>query len=270
MQKFATKTLKDIGWGVPTSVALHIVVAFVLLIRLPELPQASQESVDVELVSPPPPEEKSKEEQQPNQQQQPQAFEAATAEPNTEMPQDRSPPQQPVETAENGSSENGRDASAELQSPSKKQDAQNFPLQKQKPEQIALTQDTKTNEQALTLKNAIELYSEKALNDPRVKQALGKLPPQERVIQICSIEALEQIRHHQPGTFPDMLARDGGSVSDSGLTVSNGAFRSGSKWYAVDFQCQINVQAMTVKSFRYAIGKSIPEREWNGRQLPKD
>lgn len=106
--------------------------------------------------------------------------------------------------------------------------------------------------------------------DPRVKQAIGKLPAKDRVIQLCGIEALEQVRHHQPGAFPDMLARTGGSVSDSGQTVSDGAYRSKGKWYAIDFACKVDPATMAVSSFSYSIGHPIPENQWNSRQLPRD
>ena len=54
---------------------------------------------------------------------------------------------------------------------------------------------------------AKKIYSKDALANPRVKQALGKLSPTDRVIQICGIEALEQIRHHRPDIVPDMMAQ---------------------------------------------------------------
>ncbi len=106
------------------------------------------------------------------------------------------------------------------------------------------------------------------MSDPRVKQALGKLAPKDRIIQICGIEALEQVRRHKAGAFPDMLAREGGSVSATGLTVSDGAFRSQHKWYAIDFTCKANAETMVIDAFSYNIGRAIPEGEWARRQLP--
>lgn len=123
---------------------------------------------------------------------------------------------------------------------------------------------------AKKLTRAREIYSKDAMSDPRVKQALGKLAPKDRIVQICGIEALEQVRRHQPGTFPDMLAREGGSISATGLTVSDGAFRSKRKWYAIDFTCKVDAETMVIQSFSYNIGRAIPEGEWNKRKLPRD
>ncbi|WP_429818358.1 DUF930 domain-containing protein [Ensifer sp. B1-9] len=65
MRLFAKKSWERVGWGAPTSVALHLIVAFLLLFDLPlELPKPPKEqTVNVELVPPPQAKEEKKAEQ---------------------------------------------------------------------------------------------------------------------------------------------------------------------------------------------------------------
>ncbi|WP_176038234.1 DUF930 domain-containing protein [Brucella tritici] len=293
MLQFTRRVLQEAGWGLPASVALHLMLALLFLIRLPELPSpAAEQSVNVELVQPPPPEKKPQPKAPKTPEQaapppQPQAFESAAAKQEVKSPPEQDlPPTTPEETqkpdepseadaatdaeqAKEKPSETGQIAAAEEKKP---------PAPQEKPatsEKAQTAKDQKADAPkpatpAKKLTRAREIYSKDAMSDPRVKQALGKLAPNDRIIQICGIEALEQVRRHQPGAFPDMLAREGGSVSATGLTVSDGAFRSKRKWYAIDFTCKVDAETMVIDTFSYNIGRAIPEGEWARRQLPRD
>ncbi len=319
MQLFARKMWGETGWGMPTSVVLHLALAFLLLVRLPELSSpAGEQSVNVELVAPPPkaeekpqekPLEKPREEKREQPRSQPQAFESAAARAEKEKPaRPELPPAAPTRIdeprqqpdtspssaakAENAASEKPpetRTALAELRvdaedgvnstadAPSAPQ-AASVPQEKPAPARATADEPRKIEEaaaerQANKLTQARELYSENALADPRVKQALGKLPPKKRILQICSIEALEQVRRQRPDAFPDMLVPfgpTGGFISAAGLSASGGAFRSRSKWYAIDFKCEVNAETNAIASFSFAIGGAIPTSEWSARQLPKE
>lgn len=261
MLQFTRRVLQEARWGLPASVALHLMLALLFLVRFPELPSpAAEHSVNVELVQPPPPEKKP----QPKAPEQvappPQAFESAA-----EKQEVKSPPEQ----AKKKPSETGQIVAAEEKKPLAPQEK---PATSKK---LQTAHDQKADAPkpatpAKKLTRAREIYSKDAISDPRVKQALGKLAPNDRIIQVCGIEALEQVRRHQPGAFPDMLAREGGSVSATGLTVSDGAFRSQRRWYAIDFTCKIDAETMVIDSFSYNIGRAIPEGEWARRQLPTD
>ncbi|MCA1442622.1 DUF930 domain-containing protein [Ensifer sp. IC4062] len=133
----------------------------------------------------------------------------------------------------------------------------------QSPEAAGAKVELKSDELVM----AKELFSPNALSNPRIKQALGKLPVKARIAQICSIEALEQIRNQRPGAFPDMLAR-AGTISTSAVTAIGSAYRSKANWYNVDFKCEVDPDATTVVSFSFAIGGAVPKSEWNARQLP--
>ncbi|MFK0639977.1 MULTISPECIES: DUF930 domain-containing protein [unclassified Ochrobactrum] len=278
----------------PASVALHLVLAFLFLVRLPNLlSPAPEQSVNVELVQPPPPEKKPQPQAPKTPEQaapppQPQAFESAAAKQDVKSPpeQDLPPtapeeiqkPNEPFEAdaATDAVQANEKPSTAEtelagqlLQTEKTSETGQSSAEKTQTaPKQKADASKPATPAKKLT--RAREIYSKDALSDPRVKQALGKLASKDRIIQICGIEALEQVRRHKTGAYPDMLAREGGSVSATGLTVSDGAFRSQRRWYAIDFTCKANAETMVIDAFSYNIGRAIPEGEWARRQLPKD
>ncbi|MBP1872927.1 chemotaxis protein histidine kinase CheA [Ensifer adhaerens] len=118
---------------------------------------------------------------------------------------------------------------------------------------------------------AKELFSAKSIADPRVKQAMGQLPVKKRILQLCSIEALEQIRNQRPRDFPDMLVPfgpSGGFIGKEQIDASGGAYRSKGTWYDVNFKCKVNLETVEVVSFSYAIGGVVPEASWKSRKLP--
>ncbi|WP_156943441.1 hypothetical protein M728_004689 (plasmid) [Ensifer sp. WSM1721] len=314
MQQFARKMWGDTGWGMPSSIALHLALAFLLLVRLPELSSpAGEQSVNVELVAPPPnaeekPPEKPREAKKEQSRSQPQAFESAAARAEKEKPaRPELPPAAPnridepreqPETsqsspakAENAASEKPpetRAMRAELRvdaedglnraanTPPAPQTAaipQEKPVPAATADEPRKAEEAATERQAKKLVEAQELYSGNALSDPRVKQALGRLPPKKRILQLCSIEALEQVRRQRPDAFPDMLVPfgpTGGFISAAGLSASGGAFRSRAKWYEIDFKCEVNTETNAIASFSFALGGAIPASEWSARQLPKE
>jgi len=292
--QFTRRVLQKAGWGLPASAALHLVLAFLFLVRLPNLlSPAPEQSVNVELVQPSPPEKKPQPQAPKTPEQaaplpQPQAFESAAAKQDVKSPPDQDLPLTAPEEIQKPNEPSEADAATDaVQANEKPYTAETelagTLLQTEKPSETSQSSAEKTQTApkqkadaskpatpAKKLTQAREIYSKDALSDPRVKQALGKLAPKDRIIQICGIEALEQVRRHKPGAFPDMLAREGGSVSATGLTVSDGAFRSQRRWYAIDFTCKANAETMVIDAFSYNIGRAIPEGEWARRQLPKD
>ncbi len=296
----------------PTSLALHLALALLLLVRLPELSApAKEQSVSVELV--PQPKNAERREEKPNAAKseqarpQPEVFESAAAPVEKEQPpQPELPPaapkkaETPSETpdasrsapakTENTASEKQaetRTALAELRVDSKATaneaaDTASAPpaapvpqekpvLEEAKAEPTQNPAEANVEHESSQLVQARELYSKNALSDPHVKQAIGTLPPKKRVVQLCTIEALEQIRRQRPGSVPDMFGRpDGGFASETALDAKGAVFRSQGKWYSFDFRCEVNPEATSVTSFSFAIGKAIPKSEWSARQLPNN
>lgn len=285
MQHFLTRIFVKLGWGPPASILFHLALAVLLFYRLPAIPAPEpDQSVDVELVEPPIHEPgKAKPEDAPKSQ--PQTFESASQD-VAAMEPTQSPPT-PTQAIDNKGSPTKADNDHQRDPPSTPAlDTDQADLLSQQPVLSARSQsDTasapadrqRANSEAAVptplqkpakLKPVQQIYAKDTLADPRIRQALGKLSKRDRTLQICGIEALEQVRHQRPNTFPDMLAPSGGTVSGNNFTVRNGAFRSRARWYAIDFDCQLDDKAMQITQFSYAIGAEIPRAQWHARDLP--
>lgn len=121
---------------------------------------------------------------------------------------------------------------------------------------------------------ARSFYAAKVLADPRSRggrQALATFAPDERAIQICNIEAMEQIHRWKAELRPDLvtpyatrdLKIEGGSIRAEG-----GAFRAGRRWYGVTFNCEVAGGA--VAAFEFNVGEEIPEAMWAEYNLAAD
>jgi hypothetical protein len=120
---------------------------------------------------------------------------------------------------------------------------------------------------------ATRLYTGKLLTEPKmakVRRELGNLAGSERVVQLCNIEALEQIRLADPGSDPDTLV--GYAFSDLEqhglrLSASGGAFRSRRHWYAITYSCTAGNDLASIAAFRFQLGDEIPQSEWEAHNL---
>ncbi|WP_027488345.1 DUF930 domain-containing protein [Allorhizobium undicola] len=121
------------------------------------------------------------------------------------------------------------------------------------------------------LKPARRVYSKDLLSDPHVRAALGKLPPQRRIVQICSIEMLEQIRRSVSGAFPDVIASSPSTreaISARLMDVQGAAYRSRGRWFDISYRCETDDKTSTITAFSFQIGAEIPRTAWQGRRLP--
>ncbi len=92
----------------------------------------------------------------------------------------------------------------------------------------------------------------------------------ERVVQLCNIEGLEQIRRAASQYAPDTLVPF--AMADpmaAGLTLrANGAaFRSRGRWYGVTFSCTAGPDLESVTAFEFKLGDPIPEDLWEDHNL---
>lgn len=112
---------------------------------------------------------------------------------------------------------------------------------------------------------AKRFYLSDMLDQPalaKVRAALKKLPPEKRVAQTCNIEAIGQIGSSGKGFQPDaMVANAFAAPATSGgsYRVSNGAFRSGKKWYGVAYECTLSKDMTAVTSFKFHIGDEVTD-----------
>ncbi|TBC95307.1 DUF930 domain-containing protein [Rhizobium leguminosarum] len=123
---------------------------------------------------------------------------------------------------------------------------------------------------------ARQLFSDKVLADPRsrrAREALHQLSGSERNLQLCDLEALEQVRRAQPAMAPDVLApyaMAAEKVSGNSVEVKGGAFRSKRKWYNIQFKCELDAGSGKVLSFAFLVGDAIPQGEWQEHNLVAD
>ncbi|OCW57236.1 hypothetical protein AWJ14_13050 [Hoeflea olei] len=123
---------------------------------------------------------------------------------------------------------------------------------------------------------ADKLYSAGILADPRSREALkelSRLVPEDRIIQLCNVEAMEQVHVHRPELHPDLLiAYAMGDADLEGLTLraEGGAIRSDRHWFRIGFSCEVSPDLTAVRAFDFALGDPIPESEWEAHFLTAD
>jgi len=118
---------------------------------------------------------------------------------------------------------------------------------------------------------ATQFFASKILTqDKRLAAALPTLGRDERVIQLCNIEALEQIKSAKPEFAPDTLvayAFGNMTVAVGILTAPGGAFRSRRKWWNVGLKCAVAADYSAVTAFEFTLGDEVPEAEWDAHFL---
>ena len=221
MRGRAFRQAAETSWAIVASTALHVLVAFVLvLLPAPPRPEPPPESsIAVEIITP-------------------EQFETATRQPGT-APSPASPSPQPPEN---------------------------------QPRVIAKPSEPQPG----AMVRATQLYSSKRLSDPRSKQAreaLQLVSTDERIEQLCDLEALEQIHEWNAGFEPDFLiayAMAETRMSELTMEAKGGAFRSKRHWYNVSYKCEMSPDFTTVASLEFLVGKEIPKSEWQNHDLSAD
>ena len=116
------------------------------------------------------------------------------------------------------------------------------------------------------------LYAKDMLSDPRVRGMHSKLPSEKRIVQMCGMEANEQVRYGAR-MIPDLLksfGKGGGLITGTHLTARGGAVRSLGTWYEITFDCTVNAAFDTITAFRFALGSPVPRAQWASRGLMLD
>lgn len=118
------------------------------------------------------------------------------------------------------------------------------------------------------------LLSQQVLADPRSRDTLAMLPrlaPDERVEQLCGLEAMGQIHAWQQSYEPDRVSayamadtRYAGRV----LRAEGATFRSRRRWYGLRFECTISADLKRVTAFAFQVGEPIPPARWQALGLP--
>ncbi|WP_416066742.1 DUF930 domain-containing protein [Rhizobium sp. ZK1] len=219
------------------SLVLHLVIGLLLLAFLPDVePVRSppEDSIDVQVVTP-----------------------SAIATP-IPSPAVRQPPDRRVDR-ENSAAEEVAPAAPETAS---REIAPSLP---------ALPKPVISGPPELTQAKA--LFSGKTLASPRSRKAremLATLSGGERNLQLCNLEALEQVSRSRPGSAPDLVApyaMKPEKVRGASVEVEGGAFRSKGNWFNIRFHCEVDPTGKAVVAFAFAIGEAIPRDEWQEHNL---
>jgi hypothetical protein len=103
-----------------------------------------------------------------------------------------------------------------------------------------------------------------------VDQALAKLAPEERSREACAIRAMSDLRKNPMLRKVDHIVASTGRqavLNGTTLTAVEAAARSGGRWYALSFTCQLTTDYMKAVSFTYKLGREIPKAEWERLNL---
>jgi len=114
---------------------------------------------------------------------------------------------------------------------------------------------------------ATQMLAVTALADPRNAEArkmLGMIETSLRREQVCGIEAMEQIKSHQPDWSPECVISyvfsdtrlENNTVIAKGATVMNGTH-----WYRLEYECTLGADLASVTGFRYRVGGVVPEED---------
>lgn len=120
------------------------------------------------------------------------------------------------------------------------------------------------------------MLSQKVLADPRsrkARQELATLAPDERIIQLCNVEAMAQVAAWSKELKPDRVvayAMADPQILGAALTADGAALHSKHDWYRLRFQCDLTPDHQKVVAFQFLVGAPIPKKEWRDHSLPAD
>ncbi len=131
-----------------------------------------------------------------------------------------------------------------------------------------------TDEGADDMIHPSRMLSAAALAGPKSAQAREMLPtfePTERDIQLCNIEAMEQVHAWQPAFRPERIvayAMAELAIAGDMIRADGAAFFSGGKWYAMRFDCGLSADHASIVSFGFRVEQPIPRAVWEAHNLP--
>lgn len=119
------------------------------------------------------------------------------------------------------------------------------------------------------------MLSERTLSGPLGRQAradLATFSVQERMIQLCNIEAMDQIGAWDGRFRPERIvafARANETLQGNALEAKGAAFRSNNLWYELQFRCSLTADREHIASFAFHVGAPVPKADWEKLGLPE-
>lgn len=133
-----------------------------------------------------------------------------------------------------------------------------------------------SREPAGAMVQATTMLSASVLADSRSAEAravLATVDDTERMIQLCGIEAMEQVHAFRAALHPDRIvayASEEVAVGRDRVEAGGAAFRSGRSWYELAYSCRLAADHATVVAFAFKVGERVPPEAWEARNLPAD
>ncbi len=121
---------------------------------------------------------------------------------------------------------------------------------------------------------AMRFFSAAALADPRnaqARRAMGQLAGDEKAVQICNLEAMEQAARHRTSLHPDFVVAYATAdiLIENDLVIAEGAaLRSRPNWHALRYRCKVAADRTGVVAFSFAVDGAIPRTRWQEISLP--
>lgn len=113
------------------------------------------------------------------------------------------------------------------------------------------------------------MLSGRTLADPRSRQAradLATFDATERRIQLCNLEAMDQVAAWRKDFRPDRVvayATAEAVLEGRHLRADGAAMRSRRRWYALKFECDLAAADDQVVGFAFSVGDAIPRSRWS-------
>lgn len=100
---------------------------------------------------------------------------------------------------------------------------------------------------------------------------LALADPEERIFQLCTYEAVEQLRREHPELrfeYAIAEAREEATLSGLELEAKGAAIQGRERWYDLAFRCEVASDLMGVTAFSYLLGAEITRPERDDLDLP--
>ncbi|MBC7281529.1 DUF930 domain-containing protein [Hoeflea sp.] len=124
------------------------------------------------------------------------------------------------------------------------------------------------------LVSVTRFFSAEVLTEPRntqARKALGQLANDEKAVQICNLEAMEQAQRQWDTLQPDFVVAyaTAAIVLEDDLIVADGAaLHSKHNWHALRYRCRVRADRTGVTAFSFAVDGAIPRERWEEISLP--
>jgi len=123
---------------------------------------------------------------------------------------------------------------------------------------------------------AEHLFSAARLAEPRNRQAreaMRRFAPEERITQLCNLEAMEQIHARTSAGAPQTVIADAlGEAKRSSFAIdaSNAAVLSAGRWLRLAFRCEVSPDLGRVTAFAFRLGDEVSRADRRRHELPTD